>query len=315
MKSLVLDLQGNGGGYLNAATDLADEFLPDKALIVYTEGAHQERISSFATAKGNFEKGNLAVLVDEGSASASEILTGALQDWDRAVVVGRRTFGKGLVQRPIPFPDGSMIRLTVARYYTPSGRSIQKPYEEGGEKYQRELSERFKHGEMIHADSIHFPDSLKYNTLISKRIVYGGGGIMPDYFIPLDTTRVTDFHRNIVAKGVLNRFTLSYVEQNRENMKLQFPEFIYFNSNFVVSDDMITELLALAEEEKIKYSQEQFLQSKELILLQIKALVARDLFEMNEYYQVINVENNSLQKALELLKNPNEYRLALQRGD
>ena len=202
MKDLILDLQGNGGGYLNAAIDLANEFLQQKDLIVYTEGRAARRSNFHAKGNGKFKDGRLVVLVDEYSASASEILSGAVQDWDRGVVVGRRTFGKGLVQKPIPMPDGSMIRLTVARYYTPTGRSIQKPYVNGNqEQYNHDLIDRYNRGELMSADSIHFPDSMKYNTLETKRIVYGGGGIMPDVFIPVDTSRYTDYHRSVVAAG------------------------------------------------------------------------------------------------------------------
>lgn len=311
MKQLILDLQGNGGGYLAAAIDIADEFLKNKQLIVYTEGVHQERQTSNATSKGTFESGSLVVLVDEGSASASEIVTGALQDWDRAVVIGRRTFGKGLVQRPIPFADGSMMRLTIARYYTPSGRSIQKPYDEGSEAYNNELTERYNHGEMIHSDSIHFPDSLKYRTLLNNRTVYGGGGIMPDLFIPMDTARYTDYHRNIVAQGILNRFILGYVEDNRSALKELYPTFVSYNTDFHVSEELLANLLKLAEDEKLEFNEEQFQKSQPLISLQMKALIARDLFEMNEYYQVINSENESIRRAIALLSDPKEYQRIL----
>lgn len=229
MKDLILDLQGNGGGYLNAAIDLANEFLQQKDLIVYTEGRTSRRSNFYSKGNGNFKNGRLIVLVDEYSASASEIVTGAIQDWDRGVVVGRRTFGKGLVQRPIDLPDGSMIRLTIARYYTPSGRCIQKPYdktakldggrsggEENLEKYNQELIDRFNHGELMHADSIHFPDSLKYQTKKLARTVYGGGGIMPDFFVPIDTTQYTDYHRNLVAKGVVIKTTMKFIENHRK---------------------------------------------------------------------------------------------------
>ena len=311
MKSLILDLQGNGGGYLTSAIDVADEFLKDNELIVYTEGANQNKQTSNATSKGIFEKGNLVVLVDEGAASASEIVAGALQDWDRAVIVGRRTFGKGLVQRPIPFADGSMMRLTIARYYTPAGRCIQKPYDDGEESYHKELVDRYNHGEMIHADSIHFPDSLIYKTLLNQRIVYGGGGIMPDLFVPIDTSRYTDYHRNIVAKGLLNSFVISYFENNREEFKKIYPTFDIFNNEYIVSDAITNDLLAMAGEEKLEFNEEQYLKSKPLIQLQIKALVARDLFDMNEYYQVINTENESLQKALDLINDPKKYQKLL----
>jgi carboxyl-terminal processing protease len=307
MKNLIFDLQGNGGGYMSAATDIADEFLAAKQLIVYTEGAHQEKQTSNATSKGNFEKGNLIVLVDEGSASASEIVSGALQDWDRAVIVGRRTFGKGLVQRPIPFPDGSMMRLTIARYYTPSGRSIQKPYGEGDEQYEMDLINRFNHGEMTNADSIHFPDSLKFKTLVTGRTVYGGGGIMPDYFVPMDTARYTDFHRNLIARGALNRFVINYFEKNRSELKQQYPTFDKFDNEFIVTDDMLKNMLSLAEEEKVKFNEEEYLKSRPLIETQVKALVARDLFDQTEYYRVINTENESLKRAIEIMNNRSEY--------
>ena len=190
MKHLILDLTDNGGGILQVANEIADEFLGENRLIVYTEGKNQPRFTMNATGGDELKGGKLVILVNGSSASASEILAGAIQDWDRGVVVGRRTFGKGLVQRQLPLPDGTMIRLTVARYYTPTGRSIQRPYQEGNlDAYNQDFIDRFQHGELFEADSIHFPDSLKYTTLVNKRTVYGGGGIMPDYFVPIDTTR------------------------------------------------------------------------------------------------------------------------------
>ena len=302
MKNLILDLQGNGGGYLNIAIDLADEFLGKDKLIVYTEGNKQPREEAKSSARGGFEEGRLVVLVDETSASASEILSGAVQDWDRGVVVGRRTFGKGLVQKPIPMPDGSMIRLTVARYYTPTGRSIQKPYVNGNqEQYNHDLIDRYNRGELMSADSIHFPDSMKYNTLETKRIVYGGGGIMPDVFIPVDTSRYTDYHRSVVAAGLVNRIAMNYLDRHRAELNKKYPKFAQYKQNFNVTDDIMQELVTLAKDDKIEFNEEQYNRSKPLIMLQIKALIARDLYDMAEYFQVINDDNESFQEALRLI--------------
>lgn len=313
MKDLILDLQGNGGGYLNAAIDLANEFLQQKDLIVYTEGRAARRSNFYAKGNGNFKDGRLIVLVDEYSASASEIVTGAIQDWDRGVVVGRRTFGKGLVQRPIDLPDGSMIRLTIARYYTPAGRCIQKPYdstanldgrlggEAGQEKYNQELLDRFNHGELMHADSIHFPDSLKYQTKKLARTVYGGGGIMPDFFVPIDTTQYTDYHRNLVAKGVVIKTTMKFIENHRKELKNKYKKFESFNDKFEVDEEMLSEMRAAADKEKIKFDEEQYNKSLPLIKTQLKALIARDLWDMNEYFQVMNTTNNSVKQALKVL--------------
>ena len=308
MKNLILDLQGNGGGYLNIAIDLADEFLDKDKLIVYTEGNKQPREEAKSTARGDFEEGRLVVLVDEASASASEILSGAIQDWDRGVIVGRRTFGKGLVQKPIPMPDGSMIRLTVARYYTPTGRSIQKTYVNGKqEQYHHDLIDRYNRGELMSADSIHFPDSMKYNTLVSKRTVYGGGGIMPDVFIPVDTSRYTDYHRNIVAAGLVNRIAMNYLDRHRSELNKQYPKFDRYKQQFQVTEEMMQELIALAENDKIKFDEAQYNRSKPLIMLQIKALIARDLYDMGEYFQVINDDNASFQEALRIINDEERY--------
>lgn len=319
MKDLVFDLQGNGGGYLNASIEIANEFLKQGSLIVYTEGTHQKRDDAKANYKGSFQKGRLVILVDEASASASEIVSGAIQDWDRGVIVGRRTFGKGLVQRPIPLSDGSMIRLTTARYYTPTGRSIQKPYENGdSETYNKELIERYNHGEMISADSIHFPDSLKYTTLVEQRTVYGGGGIMPDYFVPFDTTKYTSFHREVGGKGIINKYVMNLMEQNRAAYKSQYPNFDTFYKNFIISDNMLNELLSLYKKDKAEElkedsytlteeQQKEFEKSKSLIQLQIKALIGREVLGENEYYQIINEDNESLLKAIEIIRNPEEY--------
>jgi carboxyl-terminal processing protease len=302
-----LSLQGNGGGYLHAAHKLADEFLSKDKLIVYTQGLNQPRSTMESTAEGRFETGKLIVLVDEYSASASEILSGALQDWDRAIIVGRRSFGKGLVQRQLPLADGSMLRLTTARYYTPTGRSIQKSYKDGMEKYEKDLLDRFKHGELLHADSIHFPDSLRYQTLKLKRTVYGGGGIMPDIFVPIDTTKYTEFHRKIVAQGIVNKLVVQYIEKNRETLRATYPSFDKFKKGFRTSDSMLADLTALAEKSKIAIDAKQYEISKDLIKLQLKALVARDMWEMNEYYQIMDSDNESLQKAIEILTTKKAY--------
>lgn len=312
MKNLILDLQGNGGGYLNIAIELADEFLTKDKLIVYTEGSRQPRDEAKSTVRGGFEEGRLVVMVDESSASASEIVSGAIQDWDRGVIVGRRTFGKGLVQKPIPLPDGSMMRLTVARYYTPTGRCIQKPYESGKlEDYQHDLIDRYNRGELMSADSIHFPDSMKYNTLVEKRTVYGGGGIMPDIFIPVDTTRFTDYHRKLVAGGLVNRVAMNYLDRNRAEMNRTYPKFAKYKASFEVPESLMDELLAMADAEKIGRNDEEYTRSKALIMLQVKALIARDLYDMAEYFQVINDDNAAYQEALRIINDPEGYDKAL----
>jgi len=316
MTDLILDLQGNGGGYLNASIDLANEFLGQKELIVYTEGRASQRSDFFARGTGNFKKGRLIVLVDEYSASASEIVSGAVQDWDRGVIVGRRTFGKGLVQRPIDLPDGSMIRLTVARYYTPAGRSIQKPYESendhvsgttaDGERnrdsYHYDLINRYNRGEMLSADSIHFPDSLKYQTRNLGRTVYGGGGIMPDYFVPVDTTIYTNYHRQLVAKGVILKTTIQYIDENRARLLSEYKNFEEFNERFQIGDDILSNMRQSADDEKIEFNEEQYNISIPLIRTQLKALIARDLWDINEYFRVMNDTNMSVTRAVELLE-------------
>ena len=322
MVDLILDLQGNGGGYLNAAIDLANEFLGPRELIVYTEGRAEKRSNFFAKGNGHFLQGRLVLLVDEYSASASEIVAGAMQDWDRAVIVGRRSFGKGLVQRPIDLPDGSMIRLTVARYYTPSGRSIQKPYtksaKDGGnavevdfEQYRSDLIVRYNNGELMHADSIHFPDSLKYTTKRLGRTVYGGGGIMPDYFVPMDTTSYTKLHRNLVAKGVINKTSSVFIDTHRKDLQRRFKEFNAFNAGYQVGNDVLDILKEEAEKAKVDLTDEEYQQSLPLIRTQLKALMARDLWDISEYYQVINTANESVKQALRVLNNDYDRILSL----
>ena len=243
----------------------------------------------------------MIVLIDEYSASAAEIVAGAVQDWDRALIVGRRSFGKGLVQRPVEFNDGSMIRLTIANYYTPSGRSIQKPY--GKEiKYGLELNERLNNGELMSADSIHFPDSLKYTTLTLGRTVYGGGGIMPDYFVPLDTTRYTRFHRELSAKGAILQANLAYVDMNRKALQRKFKDFETFDREFYVDREFIDLLIKKAGDLDVKFNQEQYDSSLPMLKIQLKALVARDLWTLSDYYKIINRLDDSVETAVELLR-------------
>lgn len=315
MTQLILDLQGNGGGYLMSAGDMANEFLNDGQLIVYTEGDKAPRSEAIAEGTGTFNQGKVVILVDESSASSSEILTGALQDWDRAIVIGRRTFGKGLVQRPIPFSDGSMIRLTVARYHTPAGRCIQKPYDKGNEAYARDIYTRYLNGELMHADSIHFADSLQYSTLVNHRTIYGGGGIMPDVFVPLDTTRITDYHRDIVAKGTLNQYAINYIDHNRKRLANQYKEVYDFVENFKVDDKMMQELKKLGDADSVKYNEEQAARSKELIARQLKALIARDLFDTGAYFMVMNPSDPTFIKACEIIGDDKEFNRLLGRKD
>lgn len=308
MKDLVLDLQGNGGGYMQPAIQIAEEFLNKSELIVYTEGRRSPKKTFEAQGKGCFRNGHLAVLVDEATASASEILSGAVQDWDRALIIGRRSFGKGLVQRPLDLPDGAMMRLTIARYYTPSGRSIQKPYEEGDkEKYYDELNQRYKHGEMVYADSINFPDSLKYQTQKKKRTVYGGGGIFPDVFVAMDTTSYSEFHRKVITSGIFNQFILSYIDTHRQSLRKQYPDFNTYNKDFAVNVELFDGLVQAAAEDSIFFEEEEFEVSRDYLNLQIKALIARDLFETSNYYQVINLHNEIYLKAIEAMENKRKY--------
>lgn len=301
MKQLIIDLQSNGGGYMGTAVDLSDEFLGDGKCIVYTKGLHSERSQSDATSKGSFEEGNLVILIDEYSASSSEIVTGAIQDWDRGLIIGRRSFGKGLVQRVLPLGDGTALKLTVSRYYTPSGRCIQKPYDEGMEAYSEDVIERYNRGEMQSADSIHFPDSLRYTTLLKQRTVYGGGGIMPDVFVPLDTTRYTDLHRKLVNKGVLNRFTLQYTDDHRQALKEAYPRSDDFIQKFEVGEDMLKVLFSMAASDKISITQADSASDMSVMKCQIKAYIARDLYKSADYYRVMAPENDALQEALRIL--------------
>jgi len=300
-KHLILDLRGNGGGYLQTAVQMADEFLEQGKMIVYTEGDKQKKEEYKATSRGEFEKGKIAILIDEGSASASEIVSGAVQDSDRGMILGRRSFGKGLVQKSFPLTDGSMIRLTTARYYTPTGRSIQRPYEEGKDQYYKEINRRFNHGELLVADSIEFPDSLKFNTP-NGRIVYGGGGIMPDIFIPLDTSLNSDLNRDLVRRGVYNEFILTYLDKNRKALANEFTQMSGFKSEFTIEEDFINKFRAHAEKKNVEWVEEEYASSKKLIDTQLKALIARNLFDTSAYFEIINELNDSYLEAINVIQ-------------
>jgi len=310
MQTLILDLQENGGGYLHAAVQVANEFLEKDDLIVYTEGRQAQRAEYRAKGGGLFAPDSsrktprVIVLVDSYTASAAEIVSGAIQDHDRGIVVGRRTFGKGLVQRPFDLPDGSMIRLTIAHYFTPSGRCIQKPYKKGRQKdYAEDMLHRLKSGELMSADSVHFADSLKFYTLKEHRVVYGGGGIMPDEFVPLDTTRFTRYHRTLSAKGIVINANLRYVDQHRKTLLQQYKSFADFRARFDIPQQVIDDIFAEGEKQNVRPKDDaERQQTLSFMRLQLKALVARDLWTMDEYFAIINEANNILQRALQLLK-------------
>lgn len=302
MKDLILDLQGNGGGLLQAAQKLADEFLSGQKLVVYSEGRARPRTDLTAGETNLFEKGRLVVLTDEYSASASEIVSGAIQDWDRGLVVGRRTYGKGLVQQPIDLSDGSQIRLTIARYFTPTGRFIQKPYDDA-DAYKKDLLHRYENGEFYHADSIHLPDSLKFKTLIKGRTVFGGGGIMPDIFVPVDTSELSDSYRALIRSGSLNSFTLTYVDKNRASLKKSYPTFKDFKEKFVVTDPYLKEYTDYAKKEnaELELKEEEMKLSNNLLRLRMRAVLAQNLFGVSEFYEINNADNEILMRAIKTL--------------
>ncbi len=325
MRDIVIDLQGNGGGYLQAAVDLADEFLSNGEMIVYTEGRTTGR-HEYHAKPGKINVGKIVVLVDGYTASAAEILSGALQDNDRGIIIGRRTFAKGLVQRPINLPDGSLIRLTIAHYYSPVGRCFQKPYVKGNKKkYDQDMLERLNSGELLSADSIHFPDSLKFTTT-GGRTVYGGGGIMPDVYVPLDTTVYTKLHRELAAKSCVISTTLKWIDLHRakliktydveayrkararklDNKSFKMEDlrkgFLAYKEGFTVTDDIIDLLLQKAKEAKIEYNDSTLQASMPMLKAQIKALIARDLWDMSEFYEIMNPYNEIYVQGLKALK-------------
>ena len=312
MRDLILDLAGNGGGYMDVAIKLADQFLEERKLIVYTEGHSHPKRKYFSSSNGDFKDGRVVVIIDQGSASASEIVAGSIQDWDRGVIVGRRSFGKGLVQNPMLLIDSSLVRLTIARYYTPTGRLIQKPYDDGYDEYSKDLINRYNAGELSYADSVVFPESLRYQTLTSHRPVYGGGGIMPDFFVPLDTGFVSEYYNNLFNRGVLNYFALKYTDDLRDELHSQYPSFNDFLENFNVSDDMMKDLTEYGIAEGLPLNEEDFEISSERIGLVLKAYLARDLWNTNEFYQVMNTCNPSVMKAIEVLESFEIYQALLQ---
>ncbi|MFT4594821.1 MAG: carboxyl-terminal processing protease [Bacteroidia bacterium] len=325
MQHLVLDLRGNSGGYLNTSIQLSDEFLKDKELVVYTEGVSNPKREHFATNRGRFEKGKLVVLIDEGSASASEIVSGAIQDHDRGLIIGRRSFGKGLVQRPFKLRDGSTLKLTTARYYTPAGRCIQRPYEEGNEEYRKENTRRTANGEFFSIDSATINKEEKFLT-DNKRVVYAGGGILPDIFIPVDTTENSDFLRDLLRNGLFYQYVNEYVDANREELNAKYPDFDAFQSGFNQEDKMVGDFLAFAEKEmlpkddedqteeeklKAKEKAEDFISNKEeglkasdkIIRTRLKALLARTMWQTEAFYRVFNAQDDGVAKAIESIEN------------
>ena len=300
-QSLILDLQGNGGGLLMSAVGMANEFLGRDQMVVYTEGRRSPKSGYVADGRGHFRDGKLVVLIDEYSASASEIVSGAVQDWDRATIVGRRSFGKGLVQRPIEFHDGSLIRLTVAKYYTPVGRCIQKPYGKDVD-YGDDILERLHHGELTNRDSIHFLDSLKYSTKIEHRTVYGGGGIMPDIFVPLDTTRTNQYYRNVTAKNVVLNTSMQYTERNRRMLERRYKTFLDFNTGFEVGNDVMKIFLDKAKDAKVEYDEAQYQDCLTIFRTQLKATIARLIWGMDAYYQVIQELDETIQRAVKFME-------------
>lgn len=303
MKHLIFDLQGNGGGLLDAAQKVADEFLSDDKLIVYSEGRAQPRNNLKAYRKGSWESGSLVLLTDEYSASASEIVSGAIQDWDRGLIIGRRTYGKGLVQRPIDLTDGSQMRLTIARYYTPSGRFIQKPYDDI-DAYKKDLTQRYLNGEFTHVDSIKLPDSLKHETLITKRTVYSGGGIMPDIFVPLDTSEITDYFRDLIQGGHVNSFSLEYVDKNRDKLLATYPSFDAFMKNYTTDKKFMDEFFAYVakEDKELLFNESEYKTSENLIKLRLKSILAQDIWGYNEFYQVYNASDEIIMRAVQAIE-------------
>ena len=307
MANLIIDLRGNSGGYMVPAVQIADQMLSGEELIVYLEGRHTSRQEYKSEPSGTLTRARFAILIDEGSASASEILAGAVQDWDRGVIIGRRSFGKGLVQNGFALPDGSEVRLTIARYYTPSGRSIQTPYNEGFDKYFQTYYSRYFNGELIHPDSLNLPDSLKAYTITNKRVVYGGGGITPDIFIPVDTTYYSDYYRDLYRTATLTNFSIGYTDRNRKSLLRKYKTFESFDSDFTFDNDAIKELREAGEKNKVMFDQAQYDISAVEMQKLMKGIVARDLWDMNEYYRVVNQGDYAILRAVSVINDPALY--------
>lgn len=317
MTQLVMDLSDNGGGYLNAAIDMCNEFLDRGQLMVYTQGENSPRSEANANGWGGYKDLHMVVIVNQYSASAAEIFAGAMQDWDRAVIVGRRTFGKGLVQRPFKFEDGSMMRLTVARYYTPSGRCIQKPYARGNKQaYEKELLDRANEGEYYCLDSIQFNDTLRYTTRRNSRTIYGGGGVMPDVFVPIDTSEYSTYYRDLTAKGIISQYAIKYVDKHRKAIADRYKTVKDYDRGFTVSDEMMREFIAMGKNDSIKFDPEKYRTSEQLLKDIIKGLIARDVYgDMSAYSVVVNHRNHDLQAALDVLNDRERYDRLLREGN
>ena len=300
MTKLVLDLRDNGGGYLEAAIDIADEFLSEDKLIVYTKGVHKPKNIVTSTKVGHFEKGALVILLNEFSASASEIVAGAIQDNDRGTIIGRKSFGKGLVQEQVKLYDGSAIRLTISRYYTPTGRCIQKPYSKGVEDYYSHFYEQFTDGELESIDSIKFADSLKFKTPKGK-IVYGGGGIMPDVFVPLGKDENSKYYIQIFNKGLIFQYTFDYTDKYRQSIKSKYLNADDFIKNFKINETIFNDFIAYAEKSGIKKDEEGIIQSDKNIRTYLKAYIGRNIFRDDGFYPIINQEDKTIKKTIEVI--------------
>ncbi len=307
LQNLILDLRGNGGGYLHKAIEISEQFLNNNELVVYTSGLNEPKRNYNASPKGEFKKGNLVILVDESSASASEIVAGAVQDWDRGVIVGRRSYGKGLVQKPLYLTDGSLVRLTTAHYYTPSGRCIQKPYSQGVKEYRDDLAHRYSNGEFFNADSITFSDSLKYKTMANNRVVYGGGGIMPDIFVPMDTSVHYGYLNRLRRNNIINNYQLAYLDKKRNELKTKYPDFNSYETKYEITEEMIDEIVESGVKDGIAKDSMSLEFSKKDLKKELKALIAGNLYSRNDFYKILYKDDKAIAAALKVIENQQDY--------